>query len=107
LILDLKKSDMRREVGEKELREFADHLKFADSRAEAVRGVAGALSLDYMPKIFFAFFPRDFENELARKERAYRNRRVEDIEQTVFRITVRDGKVQVEVVEQTTHADKR
>ena len=107
LFPDLKKPDTRRELGEKEIREFADHLKFADSRREAVGGVAQALGLDFTPKTFFAFFPRDFEEELARKERAYRDRRVEDIEQTIFRITMREGKVQVEVEEQTAKSDKR
>lgn len=50
---------------------------------------------------FWAFFPRELEDELARKEQHYRNRRPEDVEETVFRVVVRGGACEVVVWGQT------
>ena len=41
------------------------------------------------------------EDELARKETAYRNRRSDDIEETVFQVTVRGGGYDLLVYDQT------
>ncbi len=51
-------------------------------------------------KAFWAFFPSNLEEELARKEKGYRNRRPEDIEETIFRVTVRGGQFTIEVDDQ-------
>jgi hypothetical protein len=81
-------------------RTVASQVKFGDSRPDSVAGVAGALRLNFKPKSFWAIFPKNVEEELERKERGYRNRRPEDIEETIFRITVRGGNVDVVVDDQ-------
>jgi hypothetical protein len=90
----------KRVVGDKELGPYADLLKFADSRREAVGAVAGALELDFTPKTFFAVFTKEMEHDLADKEKNFRNRREGDIEETIFRVTVRGGVYEVVVDEQ-------
>jgi len=81
-------------------RTVANQIKFGDSRPDSVAGVAGALRLNFKPKSFWAIFPKNIEEELDRKERGYRNRRPEDIEETFFRITVTGGNVTIVVDDQ-------
>ncbi len=100
LVPDANKPKERREATEKDLKDFQEHLQFTDERSEAVKSVANALGLDFTPKKFLAVFPKELEAELVRKEAEYRNRRVEDIEQTVFRIVIRGEKAEVVVEEQ-------
>ncbi len=100
LIEDLRNPNQKRVVGKDELSLYADLLKFGDSRRDAVQGVAGALSLDFTPRTFFAIFTKELEADLSRKETAWNNRRAEDIEETIFVVGVRDGSFQVNVTEQ-------
>jgi hypothetical protein len=100
LIENLSNPDNRRVVGTAQLGAYAGLLKFADSRRDAVGGVAGALGLDFTPKTFFAVFSKDFEDDLAGKETRYANRRAEDIEETIFKVTVRGGEYTLVVEEQ-------
>jgi hypothetical protein len=100
LIENLSNRGNRRVVGKDQLGVFADRLKFADSRRDAVGGVAESLALDFTPKTFFAVFSKDFENDLARKETNYANRRAEQIEETIFRVTVRGGEYTIVVDDQ-------
>ena len=65
-----------------------------------MQGVAGAVGLDFTPRTFWAFFPKSLEDELARKETGYRNKRADDIEETIFRVTVRGGRFELVVDEQ-------
>ena len=81
-------------------KDIAAHVRFTDGRRDSVEGIGNALKLDFVPKSFAAVFPKAFEEELERKERAFRNRRPEDIETTTFRVAVRDGKVEVVVDDQ-------
>jgi hypothetical protein len=83
-----------------DLKALADQIKFSDARRDAVQGVAGALGLDFTPKTFWAFFPKGLESDLARKETGYRNKRSEDIEETIFRVTVRGGNYEIVVDDQ-------
>ncbi len=99
-IPDMKKPDTRKELTEKDIGEVGPGLRFADSRKYVVPEVAAALGLDYKPAVFFAVLPKEVEEELARKETAYRNRKVEDIEETVFRVRVRGDKYEIVVEEQ-------
>ncbi|MBA4066179.1 MAG: hypothetical protein C0501_21185 [Isosphaera sp.] len=101
LVEDLKKPGGRREATDKDLERLRGHMRFTDARREVAESVAEALGLDFKPAAFQACFPKAFEDELARKEQAYRNRRVEDIERTVFRVAFEDGKCVITVVEQT------
>ncbi len=85
---------------EADLAVAARQIQFSDFRRESVVGVGQALGLSFTPTVFMAFFPADLEKELARLEVAYRNRRPEDIEETVFMVTVRGGEPALVVVEQ-------
>lgn len=101
LIPDANKPNERREATQDDLKRLKDKITFCDSRPEAVKAMARTLALDFTPKEFWAFFPAELEKELARKESSYRNRRAEDIQETIFRVTVRDGKCEIDVDEQT------
>ena len=52
------------------------------------------------PTAFWAFFPKELEEKLARMETGYRNRRSEDIEETIFRVTIRGGSYELVVDDQ-------
>lgn len=84
-----------------DLKSLAGQIKFSDTRPGSVAGVCAALRVTQPAQSFWAFFPRGLEDELARKERAYRNRRPEDIAETVFQVVVRDGSYEVVVIGQT------
>ena len=97
---DLGDLSRRRIATDDDLRLLANQIKFCDTRRDAVLQVANTLDLDFQPTTFWAFFPKELEEELARLERNYRNRRSEDIEETIFRVTVRGGRPEVVVAEQ-------
>jgi hypothetical protein len=97
---DLQDLSRHRIATDEDLKTLAQQIKFCDSRREAVLQVAGTLGLDFKPNAFWAFFPKGLEEELARLERNYRNRRPEDIEETIFRVTFRANKTEVVVEEQ-------
>ena len=84
-----------------DLRQFGGLLQFSDGRQESVRGVSQVLGLTFAPKAFWAIFPKKIENELETKEKGFRGRRAENIEETVFSVTVRAGQFEVVVVDQT------
>jgi len=99
-IEDLNNPKASREATDADLRAMADQIKFSDNRRDAVRGVAATLELDFTPTSFWAFFPKGLEADLARKEMSYRNRRAEDIEETIFRVVIRGGEFDLVVDEQ-------
>jgi len=70
-----------------------------DNKASAAR-VAKSLGLDYEPPRFIAFFPKKIEDELAAKERAFRNRKEDQIHSTTFNVIERDGKYEIRVTDQ-------
>ena len=88
-------------LAEADWHKLAGQIQFIDTKADAVRGVADELRAGFQPRRFLAFFPRSLEDELARLEVGYRNRRAEDIEETVFRVSVRGGQYQLVVDSQT------
>jgi hypothetical protein len=100
LIENLANPGNTRILGPDQLGGYADLLKFWDGRRDAVGGIAGALALDFTPKSFCAVFTKDFENELALKETNYNQKRPDEIEETVFRVTIRGGEFTVLVDEQ-------
>lgn len=51
-------------------------------------------------RTYGVFFPKKFQDELAQKEIGHRNRRPEDIENTVFSFSVRGGEYEIIVVDQ-------
>jgi hypothetical protein len=87
---------------ESDLRKLAKKIQFSDGRPDQVRDVAAALNIpgNPPPRVFWAFFPKELEEELATKETGYRNRRSEDIEETIYRVVVRGGKYELIVDEQ-------
>lgn len=99
VIEDLGQPDRRKVIGQAELDAYGG-LRFSDPRRDVVGSLAQTLQLDFTPTVFFAIFSRELEEELAAKEVAYRNRRPEDIEVTVFRVTVRGGSYSIVVDEQ-------
>lgn len=101
LIPDLTKPKQRREATAKDLTELAGMFKLSDHRKDAVLAVAKELEIDFTPVALWVFLPKQIEDELAQKEKGYRSRKVEEIEQTVFRVVVQDGKVEISVDEQS------
>lgn len=90
-----------RNATDDDLRGLSRQIKFSDTRPASVEGVRSALRVTQPAQSFWAFFPRGLEDELSRKELSYRNRRSEDIEETIFRVIVRGGNYEVVVVGQT------
>lgn len=81
---------------------LAGKIQFGEPRKDQVKDVCDALGVKTPapPTTFWACFPEGLEEELARKETGFRNRRAEDIEMTIFRIIVRGGKYELIVDEQ-------
>jgi hypothetical protein len=76
-------------------------MRFSDVSDEAVKQVTRALGINsFTPQAFFAFFPKDLEDDLAKKERDYRRKRTEDIEETKFKVTVTGNSFRIDVVDQ-------
>ncbi len=94
--------DLNNSAGQKTVDpgEFGALLKFVDSRSDAVNGVVGALGLEIHPRSFCAVFSKEQEARLAKMETSYRNRRAEDIEETIFKVTIRGGEAEIVVDEQ-------
>jgi hypothetical protein len=92
--------DLSRPAAEPFKREELPALFFIDGDADSAGRLAKALGLDYTPPNFIAFFPKEIEEELAAKERAFGNLRESEVFSTKFKILVRDGKPTITVVEQ-------
>lgn len=71
-----------------------------DDKPESVRSLARALPLERVPARIVAFFPNQLEDELLRKELAFRNRREEDIRKTYFRLRRNGDRFEPVVVDQ-------
>jgi hypothetical protein len=83
-----------------DIAQLSRQIQFSDFRRDNVEGVAQALGLDYTPPVFWAFFPAELEADLSRKEKAFRNRQSESIEETIFQVVVRGGQYEIQVIEQ-------
>lgn len=100
IVSDLNNPTNVRIASDSDMARMGDKLRFSDSRPGVVREIAQTLGLSFTPKSIWAVFPKEFEEDLAKKETAYRNRRADDIEETVFQVKYRPGSYQVEVAEQ-------
>lgn len=98
---DLKNPAAKKMATDADVKQLAGQIKFSDTRADSVRGVCEALGVREPARSFWAFFPRGLEDELSTKEKNYRNRRADDIEETVFRVTTRGGNYEIFVDDQT------
>ncbi len=87
-------------VTDTEWNQLSQQIQFCDFKRDSVIAVSEALNLNYTAPQFWAFFPRGLEDELARLEISYRNRRPDDVEETVFVVSVRNGKYELVVAEQ-------
>jgi hypothetical protein len=88
-------------ASEQDLNRLAGKIQFSDNRPKLVREVLNVLKVDAPAKAFWAFFPKDVEDKLARAEVSYRNRQPDRIEETIFRVTVRGGSYEMVVEDQT------
>jgi hypothetical protein len=79
---------------------FGGRLGMYEQDARKVRLLLDYLGFGGQARLYGVFFPREFQEEMARKEVQYRNRRPEDIESTVFGFVSRGGKYEVVVLEQ-------
>ncbi len=80
-------------------------VNWLDNKPESVQGVMNVLRLPLRPSHFYAFMPEKLEQKLLQLEIAYLNKRhrgrtEDDILETKFRIKVRGGKYEPEVIEQ-------
>jgi hypothetical protein len=101
IVPNLRKPGDRRMATDDDLMRLAGQVRFSDSRPDSVRAVLKVLGVEQPARTFWAFFPRGLEDELARKEVGYRNRRPENIAETVFHVRIRNGTVVIEAVDQT------
>lgn len=102
IVTDLNSPGSQRTATDTDFKRLAGKIQFSDGRRDQVRDVLSALNVNAPgAKAFWAFFPKELEEELARKETGYRNRRAEDIEETVFRVTIRGGRHDIVVDDQT------
>jgi hypothetical protein len=101
VIKDLSKPDDQKNGTNDDFERLGKKPKFYDDRKEVVMAVAKVLKVDqHAPKAFWAFFPKKVEEELAKKELSYGNKSSEDIEETKFLITIKDGKYEIQVIDQ-------
>ena len=98
---NLKNFSEKKMCTDDDLRKLAGQIKFSDTRPDSVRAVCDVLGVKENAKSFWAFFPKGLEDEVSKKEIGYRNRRPEDIEETIFRVIVRGGSYEIIVDDQT------
>jgi hypothetical protein len=97
---NLKNLNDKKMSTDKDLSKLAGQIKFSDTRPDSVRAVCDVLGVKENVKSFWAFFPRGLEDELSKKETGYRNRRAEDIEETIFRVISKGGGYEIVVDDQ-------
>jgi hypothetical protein len=104
LVIENLDNPRARAATDADFKRLASKIQFSDNRQRMVKEVIETLgvgaSVRGNPKAFWAFFPKELEEELARKETSWRNRRPEDIEETIFKVTIRGGKFELVVEEQ-------
>ena len=92
---------MRRPVKlEKEDLQQLNRIFWIDDRRDSVEQLARAMGLDFVPDQVFALFPREFEEELLKKELAFRNKKEDEIIETRFQILMRGNSYTVIVTDQ-------
>jgi hypothetical protein len=89
-----------RVVGEEFNRDQLPGLYFVDDDPVSAEKVAHALGQNFSPPLFIAFFPKEIEEELATKEKAFRGRKEGEVFSTKFKVMIRDGKWTSQVVDQ-------
>jgi hypothetical protein len=88
-------------AGDADLDKLSKQIRFRDTNDEAVKEITAALGItSFKPQAFFAFFPKEVEDELAKKEREFLGLKPEEIRETIFRVTVRNGAYEIAVIDQ-------
>jgi hypothetical protein len=72
--------------GAKEDLNTIHRIFWIDDKHDSVRSLAMALRLPYQPPHIVAFFPEKLEQELLKKELAYRGKKEEEIKETRFKV---------------------
>lgn len=75
-------------------------IQFAEANPDSVKAVGVALKLSFVPRSFFAYFPRELEEKLSALEKNYQNKPAEQIRKTVFKVIMRGGKYDFVVTDQ-------
>jgi hypothetical protein len=89
-----------RATGEEFSRDQLPGLYFVDDDPASAEKVAHALGLNFSPPLFIAFFPKEIEEELAAKEKAFRGRKEGEIFSTKFKVMIREGQWTAQVADQ-------
>lgn len=76
-------------------------MRFCDITQKAVVEIAQTYKLNFTPQSFFAFFPKELEEKLARDEENFRGRKSKDIEETIFSVTITGQSFSIRIVDQT------
>ncbi|MBX9581883.1 MAG: hypothetical protein K2X87_16385 [Gemmataceae bacterium] len=79
---------------------FSGRLVMYEQDAKKVRLLLDYLGVGGQSRVYGVYFSREFQEEMARKELAFRKRRREDIESTTFGFVNRGGKYEVVVLDQ-------
>ncbi|MGL6097958.1 MAG: hypothetical protein ACRC7O_19420 [Fimbriiglobus sp.] len=89
-------------VSEGEWQKLAQQIQFCDFKQDSVAQVSAELGLaQTKPHMFWAFFPKVLEDQLAKKEREYQNRSPDSVSETVFQVVQKGGRFDLDVVRQT------
>lgn len=88
-------------MGEADWNQLSGLVQFSDYTPLSRDQVGAALGMGNLPKGFWAFFPKEVEQDLAKKEVGFQQRRSEDIEETKFECVNRNGTYQLVVTRQT------
>ncbi len=90
-------------AADKDIDQLSKLIRFSDTSKEAVKEIAAALGVTAnKPQAFYAFFPKEIEDELAKKEHDYKGLKSEDIKETTFRVTIREKSYEIQVIDQKT-----
>lgn len=86
--------------GEIEDLKSIERIFWVDDTADSVRSLGRALQLEPLPNHIVAFFPREVEEDLLRKELNFRGLQEEDIQETRFRLIRHGNKYVPQVIDQ-------
>jgi len=84
---------------QEDIRKF-DMIWWVDDKPQSVAALASALGIRPVPELFLAFFPAALEREMLDKELKAFQGKEEDIEETEFRVVLREGRYRPEVASQ-------
>jgi hypothetical protein len=77
-----------------------DRIFWIDDRRDSVEQLARAMGLDFVPDRIYALFPRNVEEELLKKELAFKNKTEDQIIETRFQVLMRGDSYTVIVTNQ-------